>query len=90
MAAWGLQEEDCCQDSEVDIWPDVWAPLQIFIALSTQWRVGASGSTGLDYAAVPVVLRMRRVSRDQWESIFNDLQVMESEALKTMSRNNKQ
>lgn len=84
MAAFGLREEDY-PDQMIDVWPDVWPALQIFVSLSTQWRVGAGGCTGLDYLAVPMVLRMRRVKRDDWEPIFDDLRVMEDEALKTMN-----
>ena len=29
--------------------------LNVFVAMSTQWRVGNNGATGLDYAALPVV-----------------------------------
>lgn len=65
------------------IWPCNWKPLHLFIGLSTQWRVGMAGITGLDYAALPIVaqgLRIRLKPR-----LIRALQVMEREALRLMS-----
>ena len=40
-----------------------------------------SGYTGLDYAALPVVLTMLDIPQDQHKDIFADLRVMEHAAL---------
>lgn len=40
-----------------------------------------AGPTGLDYAAVPVVLRLIDIPRSQWAGVFEDLRVMEDAAL---------
>lgn len=50
----------------------------------TQWRVGPCGATGLDYAALPAVLNIRKV-KDR-EDVFECLQVMERAALKTIQK----
>ncbi|XRP56065.1 DUF1799 domain-containing protein [Enterobacter hormaechei] len=52
-------------EEEVGILPSVWRSFTIFSSLATQWRVGASGATGLDYNVLPgcssyTGLRMRR------------------------------
>jgi hypothetical protein len=67
-----------------EVWPDNWLSVHVFDALSTQWRVGMSGAIGLDYNAIPPVLRMSEVPRKQWADLFADLRVMESAALQKM------
>lgn len=56
----------------------------MFNALGTQWRIGMGGATGLDYNAVPVVLRLQGVPRSDWPQLFDDLRVMEGAALQAM------
>ncbi|MFS1292000.1 DUF1799 domain-containing protein [Pseudomonas piscis] len=52
--------------------------------MSTQWRVGACGATGLDYGALPSVIRMCGVPVSSRQSIFSDIRQMEAEALAVM------
>ena len=60
--------------------------VEVFAALGTQWRVGGMGSViGLDYAAIPPVLRMLRVKPAAWPELFGDLRVMERAALAQMN-----
>lgn len=83
MAALALTEADYGPDGDVlAIWPDVWAAFKVFKALGTQWRVGFSGPSGLEYQAIPFVLRMQAIPRSDWPAIFDDIGVMESAALK--------
>lgn len=53
--------------------------------MSTQWRTGAFGATGLDYNALPAVLRLIGIPKKSRQSVFQDLRVMEAEALLVMS-----
>jgi Phage related hypothetical protein (DUF1799) len=55
--------------------------VQVFLAMQTQWRTGMAGATGLDYAALPAVLRLTGLPRAQWPQVFDDLRAMEGEAL---------
>ena len=64
------------------IYPDNMAPVAIFVDLTTQWRVGMNGITGLDYGALPAVLSIRQIKRDDRAEIFECLQVMERATLK--------
>lgn len=48
--------------------------------MSTQWRAGGAGVIGLDYAALPTVLRMLRIKRADEPEIFADLREMERAA----------
>ncbi|WP_410003797.1 DUF1799 domain-containing protein [Pseudomonas syringae] len=38
---------------EVEVWPDSWKAFRLFESLSTQWRTGPGGASGLDYSAIP-------------------------------------
>jgi hypothetical protein len=52
--------------------------------MSTQWRTGMAGPTGLDYGALPEVLRMTQVPRREWALVFDDIRTMEDAALTTI------
>ena len=54
--------------------------------MDTQWRVGMSGATGLDYAAVPVVMRLVGVKASERAEVFAGLQIMEQTALEFMRK----
>lgn len=55
-----------------------------FVAMSTQWRIGMSGATGLDYNALPQVLRLTGVARNRWSDVFEAIRTMEDAALEKM------
>lgn len=57
----------------------------MFNSMSTQWRVGMSGATGLDYAVLPVVMDLEGVETDKRRQIFQDVRTMEQEALRAMA-----
>lgn len=52
--------------------------------MRSQWRTGFSGPTGLEYASLPVVMRMTGVSRARWPEVFEGIQIMEEAALGQM------
>lgn len=84
-AAWGLTLEEATRT--VEVWPDNVLAIEVFSALRTQWRVGGMGSaTGLDYAALPVVMRLMKVPEEEQIDLFEDVQIMEVEALITMRK----
>lgn len=55
----------------------------MFMRSQTQWRMGFSGPTGLDYNAVEILLRRFPVSNET--EVFEGLQLMEGAALKAMA-----
>lgn len=63
------------------MFPENWTAVSVFSDLTTQWRIGFSGPTGLDYGVIPTVLRLKGVVRARWPAVFADLQVMEDAAL---------
>lgn len=82
MRSLGLTLDDL--EDTVEILPDCAAAVDVFLAMATQWRTGMAGATGLDYSAVPVVLRLYGVPAKDRADVFDDLRVMEAEALKVM------
>lgn len=75
--------------TEVDVWDINWPAFTVFHALWTQWRIGMSGATGLDYSVIPVVAKMLGYKKKEIKDMFSDIQVMENEALITMGENRK-
>lgn len=47
--------------------------------------MGMGGPVGLDYNVLPTVFRLRGIPRSKWSEMFDLIQVMEVEALETMS-----
>lgn len=75
---------------DLEIYPDTWVSVGMFRDLLTQWRMGFAGPIGLDYAAIPVVLRLRRIARESWPDIFDDIQTLESAALSVLAETREQ
>lgn len=63
-----------------EVWAENWAAHQVFVALQTQWRVGLSGVTGLDYTALKTVMDIHGVE-DQ-KQMLEDIGIMEIAAIK--------
>lgn len=72
----------------VEIWPEHIDACVLFSSVSTQWRVGMGGATGLDYPAVFATLdRIHRDKTDaERDAIFADVQVIERGALEEMGK----
>lgn len=83
LAAFGFTRDDL-DDDEVGVWPDNWAAVDVFIAMRTQWRVGANGATGLDYTALEAVMRLHGIKRRERDDVFAAARIMESAALAAM------
>jgi uncharacterized membrane protein YbjE (DUF340 family) len=71
------------------VWPDNVTTIAVFIAMSTQWRVGMSGATGLDYNALPVVMRMHGIPAAERAVVFEGIREMEDAALGKMYESKK-
>ena len=69
-------------EDTVDIWIDNFDVFLLFNAMSTQWRVGMTGATGLDYSVLPMI--EQRLEIKSTKQNFDDLQIMEQEAMTTM------
>lgn len=51
------------------------------MTVNTQWRVGNGGAYGLDYSIFPMIFDMYEITGDKKRMIFEDIRIMESEAL---------
>ena len=71
-------------DIPIEVWPENWPTFLLFSRLSTQWRIGMAGPTGLDYSALYPLLDKVATSSDEWDEIFEDVRVMERAALDAM------
>lgn len=85
MLAAGLRPEDF-GDEAFEIWPENEKSIALFSSLSTQWRMGFSGPTGLDYNVL--YSRMDRLNLDDaaHERLFQDIRLIESEALQLLNQ----
>ncbi|QKL71504.1 hypothetical protein HI806_09525 [Ralstonia solanacearum] len=84
MAAFGLTLADI-QPEPPDIWPENATTVEVFAHLGTQWRIGARGPIGLEYAAIPVVLMLLRVPPHEHADVFAGIRIMEHAALAQMN-----
>lgn len=84
LAAFGLSLTDI-PEKVCEVLAENWPAFCLFNALSTQWRTGACGATGLDYTAIRDVADYLGIKKKQIAEIFPDLQVLEAEALLVMS-----
>lgn len=68
----------------VEVWPENVQAYRLFCDLQTQWRVGMSGPSGLDYAVLFVMIDRMKLSPEAAEDLEYDVRAMESEALSAM------
>lgn len=66
------------------MWPENWPVIQLFRQMATQWRVSASGPTGLDYQTLFAVMDRQGLTGDEWKQMFEDIRVCEASALDEM------
>ncbi|WP_338404607.1 DUF1799 domain-containing protein [Enterobacter bugandensis] len=83
LAPYGLTPDDY-DDHYIDVWPDVWTSFLVFQTVSTQWRTGMGGPSGLDYNVLPWLMRLHNI--DDEATALSDIRIMESAALKVMHK----
>ena len=83
LSMFGLSPDDC--DDTIEVWPDNWPCFCLFEAMSTQWRTGECGATGLDYTAIYDTASLTGLTRKATLKLFPDLRIMEAEAMLAMS-----
>ena len=85
LAAIGLKREDVTNNEVIDVYPENLLPMQVFIDCVRQWRIGMSGATGLDYAALPFLFDLHSIKKKKQKDVFECLRIMEDEALAKMN-----
>jgi hypothetical protein len=68
------------------VWPENWPAVQAFLTVQTQWVVGMSGPTGLDYARVRDGLTMAGIEVSP--ALFQSLRVIELGVLEALASAN--
>lgn len=63
------------------LWPENVETWRVWQEVQTQWRVGMSGMTGLDYAGVRAHLTEIGSSGDERRALYDCIRVMERETL---------
>jgi hypothetical protein len=93
LAAFGLaavDEPSTRQQRVFYLWREHEEAVRVFLACRTQWRVGFDEPTGLDYAGVESLIRMRRlVQRPRLPEVLAELQILEDETLAEWRRQRK-
>jgi hypothetical protein len=79
----GLSSSDV--DDSFEVWPDNWKSFLVMDSMGTQWRTGACGATGLDYGVLPNVMKLVGIPAKDRPGVFQDIRVMESEAIAVMA-----
>ena len=79
-----MTPEDFVAES-MEIWPENEAAIALFSSLSTQWRIGMSGPTGLDYNVLFARMERMKLGDEAHELLFQDIRVIESEALSILN-----
>ncbi|NMF98385.1 DUF1799 domain-containing protein [Aromatoleum toluolicum] len=87
MRAAGLRPEDY-EGDDVEVWPENWPAVEVFVRMNTQWAVGMSGPTGLNYLVLFDLLDRAGHVGPEWDRMFDDVRVLEREALSVMRENN--
>lgn len=85
LAEFGLRPDDF-PVAVIELWPENVVPKVVFSAMGSQWRIGFSGPTGLDYGALECVMRVLKVPPEDEIDVFDAVRVMEAAALQMMNR----
>jgi len=68
-----------------ELWAQNWPAIKFYNdILSTQWRHGFNGPTGLDYNVLLHELDRRNLPSDEYDDLFGCLRVIEQTALQEM------
>ena len=69
------------QGEAIEVWPDNLQAVNVFISLTTQWRVNANGPYGLDYNVLFRKLDRMGLTPIEYDGIEEDVRTMEDAAL---------
>jgi hypothetical protein len=80
----GIEMPDQSTEPELyEVWPEHKESLLMFLRCQTQWRMGPSGATGLDYRVVLELLRLYNI-KDR-KAAMDEIQIMEARALELLN-----
>lgn len=76
----GLTEDDYESDP-IEVWPENLPALEMFQRIGTRWVVGIGGILGIRWEAVYPLMDRLGLSREAWDDLLSDMEVMELAAL---------
>lgn len=78
-----MVEALAAESADLEVEPENWDVVMLFLRVQTQWRYSFGGPTGLDYTGVEAAMRLAGIQ--QSADLFDGLQVMEVAALREMN-----
>lgn len=70
---------------DLEISPENWLSVTLFFSLSTQWMISDLGQyIGIRYESLESSMNMCNINQRRRPSVFEDIRIMESEALKIL------
>ena len=74
-------------EKDFEVWEENWESVMFFIKMMTQWRTTMGGVIGLDYSVLQMLFDLYDI--DNRKEIFENIQVMEQEAMLHMNKERK-
>ena len=74
-------------EEDYEVWEEHWQSVMFFIKMMTQWRTTMGGVIGLDYSVLQMLFDLYDI--DNRKEIFENIQVMEQEAMIHMNKEKK-
>lgn len=85
-----IRRQDKNNVSELDVLPENWPALQLFLSCCTQWRYAPLGGiVGLDYQALSAVMEMQQIPPLEKPHRLNQVQWIERGALDALNKKKK-
>lgn len=82
LGFWGMTYRDWeAEQQPVEIWPENVPAYMLWRKLGNQWRMSMNGPVALDYVPLQHELDRMGLSEEDREDLFDDIRVMEAEAL---------
>jgi len=75
------------KEKDFEVWEENWESVMLFIKMMTQWRTTMGGVIGLDYSVLQMLFDLYDI--DNRKEIFENIQVMEQEAMLHMNKERK-
>ena len=75
------------EEEDFEVWEEHWQSVMFFIKMMTQWRTTMGGVIGLDYSVLQMLFDLYDI--DNRKEIFENIQVMEQEAMIHMNKEKK-
>lgn len=70
----------------MDVWPENWPAIRLFLDFQTQWRMGPVGPVGLDYGVLFHEMDRMALPEDEYDDLLSSIRVIESAALREMRK----